>query len=980
MSLGAPPADATVLARGAGNAQPQSADAATATAFAALLAIALAPVQTDTAKLPSALTAPDGLDSEAQLCAPQCESDPVEVRVNVAPNAHAPSTIGAVERAAPSIVAAPVTTDPARMLMMLSFALRDVAAAATPPVSAFASAADAKTATAAAPAAVSPVSAFASAADAKTATAAAPAAVSEAAAAPLVSPAAVLEAAAAPLVSPAAVVPAPVPLSSMRAAPLAPSTYVRPPAIPAEKIEGAAPARIKTPVGMRPVMLPLTQLAPELRARVERVLARAAAELGHTVEVIDVQATEAPLSAAPVSPKGQSRTLESLMRIAREEGLDTYMAAPDEAAAMFEAVGVGTERPLIAPSRTMPFAPSRPMLASMPDRVTHFAETRGVAARQHAEKIPAPMASELLDTIDLGSAVSALDTPVIPELDTPLIAAPAMPVIASPGMSAIPMMAAVPITPMAAAPSPSTPVPAANASDKIARVPESRRTVIGTRGAPPEPQDTAASPDEHNRSVATRPITFAGGVDANVADLVPAFRGKLERVVDRMHREFGYDVQVVETYRGQDRQNQLFAQGRTAPGDVVTWTRASKHTAARAADVVIDGTFDNPIAYTRLAQVAKEEGLRTLGARDPGHLELPFADGDNAIVSADVTSVATGSSARGAATKIAMPFTPVKVASATAPAQPATVAQLATVAQVAAVAPPAASVVNVARATSVDKKSTTITRNMARTAASIVTPVSVPRTASPARIAASVANTDAPRGAAAPALPEKREAGDGRDSTAPASARQPSVTTATGEIAPRVQRGAAAPAAAAVDVAAGTTRMDPASHVAHLLDTRESSRSSSLSQVVLRLDDGQGGEDRIRVGLRGTSVGASIDLRDASQVERLTSRLGELQQSLERRGLDAESLRVRNVAVAGAPVMDEVTRSTGAAASQQVRDLELLRTSASSMSDGASTPDRERGQGQQSQSSARDDARQGSHTSDDPRQRARREQKGDRTR
>ncbi|MDQ6829414.1 MAG: hypothetical protein M3081_11155, partial [Gemmatimonadota bacterium] len=140
---------------------------------------------------------------------------------------------------------------------------------------------------------------------------------------------------------------------------------------------------------------------------------------------------------------------------------------------------------------------------------------------------------------------------------------------------------------------------------------------------------------------------------------------------------------------------------------------------------------------------------------------------------------------------------------------------------------------------------------------------------------------------------------------------------------------------------------------------------------------GQGGEDRIRVGLRGASVGASIDLRDASQVERLTARLGELKQTLANHGLESESLRVRNIAVAAAPVMDEVTRSTGAAASQAVRDVDLLRTPASAMSDGASTPNRERGQGQQS---SREDARHGSQTSDDPRQRARREQKGDRTR
>jgi len=42
---------------------------------------------------------------------------------------------------------------------------------------------------------------------------------------------------------------------------------------------------------------------------------------------------------------------------------------------------------------------------------------------------------------------------------------------------------------------------------------------------------------------------------------------------------------VVEGSRTQERQNQLYAQGRTAPGPIVTWTLESKHITGDAVDL-----------------------------------------------------------------------------------------------------------------------------------------------------------------------------------------------------------------------------------------------------------------------------------------------------------------------------------------------------------------------------------------------------------
>ncbi|MFO7260934.1 MAG: hypothetical protein DIU52_007245 [bacterium] len=155
--------------------------------------------------------------------------------------------------------------------------------------------------------------------------------------------------------------------------------------------------------------------------------------------------------------------------------------------------------------------------------------------------------------------------------------------------------------------------------------------------------------------------------------LDPVFRSKLERVQARMAAEFGHRVEVVEGYRDQARQDMLYAQGRTMPGPVVTWTRNSLHTVGRAADVIIDGSYDNPEAYERLAQIAREEGLRTLGPRDAGHIELPrdaaaetHSAGAGGARVAQVAEVARVASVA----RVAQPAEPAPVAAPAAVAAP----------------------------------------------------------------------------------------------------------------------------------------------------------------------------------------------------------------------------------------------------------------------------------------------------------------------
>lgn len=52
---------------------------------------------------------------------------------------------------------------------------------------------------------------------------------------------------------------------------------------------------------------------------------------------------------------------------------------------------------------------------------------------------------------------------------------------------------------------------------------------------------------------------------------------KLVEVVKQAAKASPFAIRVIEGLRSAARQNQLYAQGRTKPGKIVTWTRNSKH-------------------------------------------------------------------------------------------------------------------------------------------------------------------------------------------------------------------------------------------------------------------------------------------------------------------------------------------------------------------------------------------------------------------
>ena len=90
--------------------------------------------------------------------------------------------------------------------------------------------------------------------------------------------------------------------------------------------------------------------------------------------------------------------------------------------------------------------------------------------------------------------------------------------------------------------------------------------------------------------------------------------------------EKGLKVCITETYRSQDRQNWLYTQGRTRNGNIVTWTKNSRHTSRRAWDIACNGhlLYDIDI-LNKAGAIAKSLGITWGGdwtTPDKPHFEI----------------------------------------------------------------------------------------------------------------------------------------------------------------------------------------------------------------------------------------------------------------------------------------------------------------------------------------------------------------------
>jgi D-alanyl-D-alanine dipeptidase len=582
--------------------------------------------------------------------------------------------------------------------------------------------------------------------------------------------------------------------------------------------------------------------------------------------------------------------------------------------------------------------------------------------------------------------------------------------------------------------------PAAGAND--IKAPRAGEPTEPQDGASDDPDTQAAADDPTLTSIAGQgahagpALMLAAGalvvtdtktITHNLDLLNPEFRNRLERVIERMESEYGYKVEVTETYRSQSRQDALFAQGRTEPGHVVTWTRASNHTIGRAADLVIDGSYDSALPYERLMRIAREEGLRTLGARDPGHVELPsssdaFARGSaeealssgvptsspavpanpRAVIARPAPSVASLSSIVAPASELEHPALelstlPGHAAPALDPAIRHDVADVAPnvaataaapVARVATVAPVAqvAVVAQVAQVATVGAQATPMVHAGPRgrtpdgaTSRAIGHRMDEPDAAAEPLGAKAVATQgvapSATRGEAGADDATRHNAKDapngdrsGRGKIDPGAVRD-SVAQVLQQSRDELVRAVAGTdtSTRASSISAGDAANAPTGHsdmserIARLLKVQDAANDRPLSQVMLRLERPDGGEDRLRVDLRGNTVSATLDVSDPAAADRLSANVKELQRSLERQGLQTDSLTVRTVPRS----LESSTLSRAVSASVE---SDLQRSVGSTSTSSTNTSSRERG--------ARHDEQRPSP--DSQRQRSRREHKGDR--
>lgn len=398
------------------------------------------------------------------------------------------------------------------------------------------------------------------------------------------------------------------------------------------------------------------------------------------------------------------------------------------------------------------------------------------------------------------------------------------------------------------------------------------------RAGTPGAAELLASPDNAAMAAAAAALAKANAVSAadpttpvkDVDALHPQLRSKLDRVIERMKNEYGNDVQVVETARSQDRQDWLYEQGRSRAGNVVTWTQRSAHTRGEAVDVIVDGSFTNAEGFARLQRIAKEEGLRTLGLRDPGHLELnPVDTLGERISTLPAVTVAASTKRDAEATPL------ISTGAAQSTAVQAGVARVAGVASVAGVARVGES--------GFDRRYT------AKTDVASATTVTLPNTAPASLNGQGNAFGRGERDEQGRPMNDGRKLGQVRRETnaptdAPAFGTNTTVQSTTLSATPNTVE-ASAPAAGA----------RAAERAGDIQDLRESAPAGSLSRITLDIDGQNGGQDRITVDLRGSSVGTQINT-DAVSAERLRMRTADLQDALGRHGLESDSVRISSTA------------------------------------------------------------------------------------
>ncbi|TQR26963.1 M15 family peptidase [Lysinibacillus sphaericus] len=114
----------------------------------------------------------------------------------------------------------------------------------------------------------------------------------------------------------------------------------------------------------------------------------------------------------------------------------------------------------------------------------------------------------------------------------------------------------------------------------------------------------------------------------DLAELLPAAQTACRLLFQECFKAGIKNIFITETYRSQERQNYLYAQGRTRPGQIVTWTLNSNHKSRLAWDIAVGPpqSLYDVTTLNRIGAIARKLGITWggdwLGSIDRPHFEV----------------------------------------------------------------------------------------------------------------------------------------------------------------------------------------------------------------------------------------------------------------------------------------------------------------------------------------------------------------------
>ncbi|MFJ7951271.1 M15 family metallopeptidase [Lysinibacillus sp. NPDC096418] len=97
----------------------------------------------------------------------------------------------------------------------------------------------------------------------------------------------------------------------------------------------------------------------------------------------------------------------------------------------------------------------------------------------------------------------------------------------------------------------------------------------------------------------------------DLAELLPVAQQACRLLFQECYKAGIRNIFITETYRSQERQNYLYAQGRTRPGRIVTWTLNSNHKSRLAWDIAVGPpqSLYEVATLNRVGAIAKKLGI-----------------------------------------------------------------------------------------------------------------------------------------------------------------------------------------------------------------------------------------------------------------------------------------------------------------------------------------------------------------------------------